>query len=308
MNKKIENNKIQKIDVYPLLGKHFVLINLLILILSLIAILYGVNNSETHHSDTFRAVAKEIGMGGLVAFILNISIEFVNRKKHENFVNEIGNNLFKAVYGRNIDEAITSQLDKHLFSSDCIRREYFIDAAFALDGDKLLMKNCVSFHVENITKTAKKIPIVKTLLDKMNPLKDHEILVDDVLIYKTLDDENNMAEQNSKLSINHDIDCVRISFQDTLRPGEKIRVVQKYTRTVPNYFNEVFSTTIPLDSFRIRVTDNTNLNLKIVAFSIHPEDEELLPGATQISQEWRVKDAILPGQGVVLSWVQTPAG
>ena len=292
-------------NVGPFLSRHFIWVNFVILLSSIMSIWFS---STFEDEAIFKAIFKEVGMAGLVAFVLNFSIEFVNRKKHEVFVEEIGNNLFKAVYGRNIDKNITTQLDKHVFFSDCIRRDYCVDIAFTKENNgQVVMSGCVTFEVENVTNHKKKIPVVKAVLDTMEEVNIELIQVGDSVIFRHGQEESELedephAGEDERLSIKKVGDVMALTYSAELQPNQRIRVAQKYSKVVPDHYNETFSTTIPLDTFRLKVMDATGLNLKIMAVSVHPEDEKEIPTANPLHREWHINDVILPGQGIVLGW------
>jgi hypothetical protein len=287
--------------------QNFTIVNLAILLASIFLLfLYWVLHEyfePTIKNSYFALICKEIGMAGLIALILNISIEFVNRKKHnedkEELISLISKELFKAVYGRNIDKSIVTQLDNYLFSSMCIRRGYrnLIQLNMVSGGDNSMatFTSSVSYLIENVTSKRVSIPLVKCVIDSVdsngfNSFKKMSINGKDFL-------GDDLAQY---INPSADKRVTNLFYEDYLEPKSSIEVSYEFERLVHARSSEAIVTTIPMDSFELNVIDK-NESFKIDAFSLHPLDEALVID-NGVLKEWRINDSIIPGQGFLLIW------
>ena len=82
--------------------------------------------SSEHPNSFLVLLLKEAGVAGYIVCILNLSAEWVNAKRHHEkefrMIKKLNEELFLAVYGRDIDKSIVDHINENILKSNIIRR------------------------------------------------------------------------------------------------------------------------------------------------------------------------------------------
>jgi hypothetical protein len=250
---------------------------------------------------------KEIGFAFLVAATLAISIDFINRRKHEEaadrLVDRMKVNLFHAVFGKDLPVKIYEQVKRHVLDMDFYRTDFkvvFIFGTPGTDSENPDPKNYIkymeqtSFVVQNITNSAKKYVIEMSLNGAESEIANGKTsyVYDDFRINnKSTEFTITRSEFEGKLDAIKEIE---------LSPGESVKI-DSATHAYVRYEDEViFMMKLATEDASISAVSHVP-NLKIRATSNHPENlEEIRVDPT--FREWRQENAMFSGQGFTMNW------
>ena len=238
---------------------------------------------------------KEMGFAGFVAFFLNMSIEWVNRRRHEKFVHSLSRDIFKTVYGRNIDKKIIDQIEKNVLKCDTYRKNYLVEVRLEVWRDKPnFVKFCFynSYDVVNIGSEKSKIPIIKAQIDLNDPDADR-------LEQVKIDEEIYPIE---KISVSEN-GFMTINLESELERNQVKKVCLTYVKHMPIDSSEAIITTFPMDGMRLVVSDPYE-KFEIGAISLHPENAlaDNLNEDRNDYKKWVLDCGVTPGQGMMLFW------
>jgi hypothetical protein len=295
----MENNTTEKTPASndPLWYENFFVVEGLIFIFSSICLIAYSQLAPKDNAppDMYLIFLKELGFAGIVAFILNISIEWVNRRRHEKFTHALNRNIFKTVYGRNIDKKIIDQIEKNILKCDVYRKNYLIEIRLDIcktDPSKLKFHFFNSYDAINIGPKKSRIHILKAEIDLENPDSDK---LEKVEIDGKIQDINKISTQSNGL--------MHISIEADIEPNHQTRVCVTYVKNLPIQSSEAIITTFPMDGMKLTVSD-PNETFEVGAISLHPEDAnfENENNSRNDHKKWSLDCGITPGQGMLLHW------
>lgn len=296
--------------------------------LFLLVIYWSVNEHVSSERGgvlvTFLAfLAKEVGMAGLIALFLNLSIEWVNRSRHysqqslllealeqkhretsEILLNNVNKQLFETIYKRNVDSDVFSQVEEHLLKADTMRREF--SAAFTLqpffyegrqtEFVKLRFRN--SYKVCNLTKDPVFAPVVRIVLDVTPCFAEHSKFKR-IKVGKEILSESDLKGVVRSIP---DRDFISIVVEREVPPMGELPIEIEYEKLAPLNYVEIVTTTVAMDGLNIEIIDQSEF-FTVDAISLHPVDERRkTPIGNPVSSQWILDKPILPGQGIVLLW------
>ncbi|MES2973191.1 MAG: hypothetical protein V4757_06260 [Pseudomonadota bacterium] len=271
---------------------------------------------------------KDAGIAGLVALFLNLTIEWVNRKKHadhqqslltaletkheessKKLLEDVNKQLFRTVYKRNIDPAVFNQVEKHLLLADVMRRDFrasfklkkFMDPDSGGPTEFAELDVIYDFRVFNLTDKPVTCPVAKALVDVTPKYREFcrfkritvggEVFENDLLA-KYVDD---VPDRN----------FIVLLLPKAIPPNDSIPVRIEYKKLAPLDYSELVVTTLPMDGLTIEVSDPHEM-FTVEAISLHPEDERRdTPLDQKHLARWSMDQAFLPGQGMVMMWHPT---
>jgi hypothetical protein len=268
-------------------------------------------------------ILKEAGMAGLIAVFLNVSIEWINRRRHamhqqslleelekkhaettKKLLVEVNAQLFKTVYQRNIDSAVFQQVEKHLLRSDVMRRQF--EVSFVLERflepntfkptEFVMLKYRNDYHVVNLTDKPVVVDVVKAMVDVTPSYKESCKFTRVVLGNETVSDE-----ELRKSVTNHDHrNLMTVKINRSVPANDTLRVSVEYCKLAPLDYYEIVCSTVPMDGLALEVITPDQL-FTVEAISLHPEDE-VVKVAGKLQSKWCIEHAILPGQGIAMMW------
>ncbi len=323
-------------DSPPVWYENFPVVSAVILVVSLVFL--GLHwwtktpATSKEEDSLLNFVLKEVGFAGLVAFILNLSIEWVNRKRHAGhqesllarleikheqtsakLLKDVNEHLFKTIYERNIDPSVFQQVEEHLLRAKVMRKEFiasFKITRFSKPGDKLAERYvridfCNSYRIFNLTDKPIEVDVAKAIVDVTPNFKE-----DCYFKRVTLG-----AEELNRGALK-EADCIKempnrnfitLHVKRTIPPADSLPVTVEYTKLAPLDYSEIVLTTVPMDGLMLEISDPEE-TFTTEALSLHPESENLLtPPDQKHLRKWKIDQAILPGQGIVMLWHPTEA-
>lgn len=311
-------------------------VSLLILLLSfaLLGIHAHLKNRGGHTYDFLSELAHEAGFAGLVALFLNLSIEWVNRRRHadqeaalvrqldslhseriatllgvldrkyQETANALLKDLFRTVYGRNIDPGVFKIVEDHVLKKELMRKHYkFSMGIRPLLENTELVANLVglTFDIQytavNISSTKYEGTLLSAVID-ITPEHESECRFLEARIgdkVYTAEELVNFVEKNTRDSM------WVLRIKGEIDVEGQVPVSLRYKKVGPRDYSEVICSTVQMDGMEVVVV-TTVKELKVNAVSLHPESERetSLPNPDYMS--WRVDHAFLPGQGMVIFW------
>ena len=132
--------------------------------------LIGLSHTQT---GLMEALLKECGIAGLVALVVALTVEQLSQEEFKKLAlderNAIKRDVFHYVYGRNIPEEITKEIDTQILETDFVRNKlmtHFLLDPFEHDGERYLLNDCtISYQVQNIAADDRTFPL-KHAIDK----------------------------------------------------------------------------------------------------------------------------------------------
>ncbi|MBL8277762.1 MAG: hypothetical protein JNL93_13760 [Pelomonas sp.] len=280
---------------------------------------------------------KELAFAAVVALFLNLSIEWVNRRRHddqqagmlkaiddafnarqESLLEEIHKkyketadallvDVFATVYKKNFEPRIFKVVEKHILNQNLIREDYRV--GIRIDNlppdvhsqfpNMVKLTFTISFRLRNTTnKLIKHAPVVPAYIDVTPGLEAHC-----KFISARIDRRNYQgALLDQHITVPEGAPALQLMLAEELEPAGIREVLLRYEKVAPQDYSEVVCCTTQMDGMDISVLC-LEPALAVHAVSLHPESEE-----ARVSNkgpeicEWRINHGILPGQGVVVFW------
>jgi hypothetical protein len=299
----------------------------------LISLSYWIGDGAQGVQKVASITLKEAGFASLITFFLNISVEWINRRRHteetellaqhvdeshrkrlsellsqlddkyEATSKALLKDVFQTVYQRNIHEGIFKIIDEHILKRDYMRRNYKCSMTIAPPTnngpeDYVEVKFQVSYDAVNLTKKEIDVTLAGAIIDIAPRHEDHC-----KFLCLKIDDECIEGDALDALITKDESKSLRILRRTgKIKANGSARIYLEYKRVAPNDNSEVICSTVPMDSLECDVLLK-DISLSVAAASLHPEDEResSAPGRPEFIS-WRIDHAILPGQGVVIYW------
>jgi hypothetical protein len=295
-------------------------------------ILIGIHWYLDQHTSTsigkslFSYIFKDAGIAGLIALFLNISIEWINRKRHTNnqdyllakleekheetsksLLTSVNKQLFKTVYERNIDPAVFDQVEKHLLRAETMRKDFlasfkvspFLDPTSGEATNFVKIEFCNTFRLFNLTDKPIEVVVAKAIVD-VTPLYRDSCYFKKVTLGAEIIDKDALADTHVKVAPGRNL--LKLEIKRIVPPDDSLPVEIEYCKLAPVDYSEIVLTTIPMDGLTLEVSDPQEI-YTVDAVSLHPEDEILkTPKDQRHLLRWKIEHAILPGQGIVMFW------
>lgn len=296
-----------------------------------------LSSPEASPQDYLALLLKESGFAALVALMLNLSIEWVNRRKHADEESRLISKLdikhqerqqvllrqleakheatsrallkdvFQTVYERYIDTAVFKVIDNHLLKKDVMRRNYKAsmtirslqpEGKMKYGRDMVSLSFSISFDAVNLTKTTITTTLLPALIDVTPGLTEHCKFIS----ARIGDDYYDAARLGGLAKYHPDDSTLVIKLPGSIPAHGLAPINLVYEKVAPSDYSEVICSTVQMDGMSIDVMC-LDPRLSTHAVSLHPEDEEEgTVGGRPEHKEWRIGHAILPGQGAVIFW------
>lgn len=275
-------------------------------------------------------ISKESGFAVLVAFFLNLSIEWINRHRHAeqestlvNLIDEkhqkrmdellvelsqkyderttqLLKNVFQTVYERYIEKGVFRQIDDHVLKKDLMRKNYKVSMTITPipNVDLVNLHFFIKYEAVNLTARQITMPLCGAMFDVTPEHEDKCKFVSARIGGKVY----SAADLAGMVLCDTDNAQWSLRIEGTIEGGGTIPVELEYQKVGPRDYAEAICTTVQMDSMEVDVllTDDT---LRVNAVSLHPEDEKCTsPAGRAMFSSWKIEHAILPGQGAIVFW------
>ncbi|HEY4072672.1 MAG TPA: hypothetical protein VGM52_06170 [Herbaspirillum sp.] len=276
-------------------------------------------------------VTKEAGFACLVAFFLNLSIEWINRYRHseqattlvrlldekhqermemllkelDKKYNETSKKLlkdvFQTVYERYIEKGIFKVIDDHVLKKDVMRKGYKMTMKLEQipnENDLIGLTFYIHYKLVNLTDQPIEDVLLGVLID-VTPQHEDKCKFVTARIGDTEYSEEKLVALTTRDEVNAQW---TLKISGRVEKGETLPVSLEYKKVGPRNYSEVMCTTVQMDSLEIEVL-SLDGSLSVNAVSLHPENEVLTsPESMQNLKTWKIEHAILPGQGAIVFW------
>lgn len=312
------------------------------LLFSLLFAMYLHIPKGTDSQPTYIALFfKEAAFACLVAFFLNVSIEWVNRKRHqlqeEKLVQHLDmkhkerqdellkslderhsqsslallKDVFRTVYERNIEPGVFKVVDNHVLRRDVMRKGYRVTLKISPSARQGSGQCTVqganelvdlTFQIEFEVVNLRQIDIDTLLLGAMiDVVPSHDSMCR--FVKAEVGGQSYEAEALERYTTFDEDESLRtLRITGCMKPAEAIKVMLIYTKVAPRNYSEVICSTVQMDGLKLDVYLEDE-TLAVHAISLHPEDAVATENALfRRHSSWKIPHAILPGQGAVLFW------
>ncbi|MEK6262714.1 MAG: hypothetical protein AABP62_29300 [Planctomycetota bacterium] len=238
---------------------------------------------------------------------------------------EIRKDIHRFVLGYSIDSDVVRELYSSVFESKLMRENLGVTYEFrSLDPNKesLRVRVAVSYRIKNMAKESQHYPVVhyfrnvcpaEEQKDGFTACQVFEYPEDPKTLPAKLIHDFNDEKERGKFKVVHEGMKHGIALDDAIiiAPGQAI--VVKYVYEVSKRFSDVmtYMTTHPAKDFRICAVlcDDRVSDLEFEVDSAHRLDPIRVSVPTKNARfyEWKINAAVLPGQGIELSWHQQAA-
>ncbi len=311
------------------------IVSVLILILSLALLWVHHHLGHREGYEYLSTLAKEAGFAGLVALFLNLSIEWVNRRKHaeqesalvnvldakhqerienlletldqkyEETTNGLLKSLFRTVYNRNIDEGVFKIVEDHVLKKDLMRKRYKFSIVIRPlkdqeDTDLVDLTFDIQFDAVNISNTTYDGPLLGTTID-VTPEHEDECRFLKASIGNVVYEGESLDKLVEK---DKDGSTWLLKIAGTVGVGEQVPVTLRYKKVGRRVYTEVICSIVQMDGIEVDVLSMAK-SLSFNAVSLHPEDARPTSLPKPEFMSWRLDHAVLPGQGMVVFWHPT---
>lgn len=293
--------------------------------ITLLTLYWSFSKHPDFKENLFTFILKEAGMAGLIALFLNISIEWVARRKHEHqtasllgqleskheetsrkLLRDVNQQLFKTVYQRDVDPVVFRQVEKHLLNANFMRRDFVVSFKLKRFDDPVtdkktglvLINYTNDYKLHNLTDRSVKGVVAIAKVDVTPAFREHckftRVSIGGVEI-----PEQELADCVVPVE---DRNMIFLKIHREIDANDFVAVRVEYQKLAPDNYSEVIVTTMAMDRLAIDVSDPEEC-FTIDAVSLHPEDEKRVTPPTQKHLlKWTIEAPILPGQGLVMFW------
>jgi hypothetical protein len=293
----------------------------LLLLLSFVAVLAGFYLDKGFHAENWNKlvahVFTEIGVAGFVGFILAITFERLSaeefKKSADEHINAIKTNVFHYVYGHDIPEEITQEIDAQILRSAFVRRDVNIEFKLEhIERDDLparFLRSIVymTCDMENITKDTQSFSI-RAVIEKspIDSLKDEVKIISVKVMGNNCKTPFEYHHGDKELEACLHEDAIELSFIKEIEvlPGRGTRVAIE-TQTV-KYLNGGSDTgflTTHVCDLDMRVHAPKDVSIFVTPISGCQFDEGGGHRPHLGTYHWKLKRPLLSHQGFLLSWV-----
>ena len=280
----------------------------------------GNFDAVKHHADNkviniIIGLTKEIGFAGLIALLLIIVVENASKKEqrklYDEFVENVSDNVFRAILKRNVPKTIVDQtLD--ILSSDLVRKNMRMnivlhdlpDEHVEMSHAAVRMSVTIDYDIENISskeiESDVRLILPQTRFKKLRDLVSVECVSIDSIPLEDLE-----VEEGSNKSQGSRTEKV-CEWPFSVKAGHTININAKYQLIKEVSDNEVWTNLLPSTETHVTV----DMRLKDTEWDVDAlHSGNLNPIQTSkngpfLEQEimFRTNEAILPFQGFSLWW------
>lgn len=276
-------------------------------------------------------VLKESGFAVLVAFFLNLSVEWVNRRRHadqeahliaaidakheartNSLVERLNNkydetsknllrNVFQTVYERYIESSVFEQIDKHVLRKDVMRKHYRLAMEISripAEPELVALKLYISYDIVNLTDR----PVENVLLGALIDVDPKHMEKCQFARASIGNKEYGAEELEGYKTVVADGTQWLLQVRGEIAPQQHLHVELEYCKVGPAEYSEAICTTVQMDGLELEVV-NIDESLIVDTASLHPEDViKTSQRGERYKTAWKIPHAILPGQGAIIFW------
>lgn len=258
----------------------------------------------------FPIFVSELGIAGLVALIIIFTIEKFSRQRHldaaDRLMEDINSDLFHAIFKRYIPDPVFNEVEKCLFCSEVLRKNYEVSYELAFingdeiddgyeqfDLDKYLWCNVGSnYRLKNLTDGDITIPI-EMQLELPIDTKLHGLLKFTELWVN--------GEEVKDLKIEKTDSHLQFKHIASISAGAEIKI-QVAAETIKQKLDmEVWASRLPSDGLRLRVSSPSSITVNATANHSQQLRKNSV-GNKQHSITWELDSGIFPFQSVIFWW------
>jgi len=266
--------------------------------------------------ETWIVVLKELGFAFLISLVISVGIEESSRIEFNQTVNdrirEIQLNVFRSTYGLDLDPKITNEIEALVLQSPFVRSKYEANYKIQLFPARWLNPNCPSnirvakvhstvfYTVKNISKRDQIYEVKKNV--EKSPIQELKPLtrITGVTIGGRIMSAAQLLAADERIEDSEFQKC--FSEIVTIRSGESLDVHIASETIKFEDDNEIWTSLIPSDDMTLRVEFPAEVR-KCAAGAIH-RSPLIEYGAADgaLTREWRIREAVLPHQGISFWW------
>lgn len=250
----------------------------------------------------------ELGIAGIVAFILIFTIERLTKEERENAtkkqIQSITKNLFHAIYGRYIPDSVFSEVERSLFSCDVVRTNYQINYAISAvsqipefpteEAKEHLMCSITSrYDLKNITDKEIKYDIRSFI----------ELPIDKELWQFVKFSEISIDGTSCDISTENTDSHIVLTQMARIGPKSKISVITKCVTIKRKTDSEVWASIIPSDGIKMTVSSPPHIEVKASENHSTALNYSLINESNIITtEEWSINTGVFPHQSIIFWW------
>jgi hypothetical protein len=238
-------------------------------------------------------------MATLIAFVLNLTIEHLSRKRHEAMIDEIQVSVLTAALKRRLPEAIFKELEESVLRADVYRENdkvWYTLSRLVRDGKEHPTAVCLDAHsryeIVNATDRALEIPLglqIGVSAEHPNECGIDEMQIDD----KPIDLKDKITRVDRWITLRH---------TKQIQPNGRLKVEFSYRQVQYHDSFEAVCNVVGTTALEVEVLVPRQ-DFDVHAISLHPKDAvqgDEHDGKLRFA--WRLPGAALPGQGILLIW------
>jgi len=259
-------------------------------------------------SGSLQGILQSVGESGIVASVLMLTIELASRTAQKEaasaLINNINQNLFRAVYKRNFSEGFISEIEDSIFKSNVFRRQhelsYIINTVDKRidqevdNEDHVLCEIHSKYELDNIS--GKDISHeIKTFIELPIDKKWHEkcLLTSLDVNGKDVTSDARVECTNERLIISYEVD---IPASSSIKVSTKVEQIKRAVDS------ETWTSRIPSDGMRLEVV--TPQDSIVAAASANHRANLTVVTDTTTMKSWKLDEFILPYQSVAFWWTK----
>jgi hypothetical protein len=254
--------------------------------------------------------ATELGIAGLVALVIIITIERFTRSKHQlaadRLIDRIKRNLFDAIFKRHIPAEVFEEVERCLLTNNIVRRNYSVNYSIRSIPDEEVNKGAISkadadshlfctvscrYELHNITDGITKAPIELHLELPIDEALRKFVEIEELRI------DNSITQINKKpdtASHRGSMNEVTISANGSVKVSIRGKTVKRKTDM------EVWASRLPSDGMKLQVVAPPTIRVNAVANHSSSLTYEVLDnGQTHV---WELERGIFPFQSIIFWW------
>ncbi|SCY30997.1 hypothetical protein [Nitrosospira sp. Nsp13] len=275
----------------------------------------GKTDDDSFFRHLFLLFIAELGVAGVVALVIIVTIEKFTRAKHQRAakhqIDLIKTDLFHAIYGRHIPPTVFHEVERCLLSKNIFRKGYEIDyhlnilspSVRAFKENEYEEKRSKYFScaitarydLQNISDNPAQA-MIEMFLEKPVDKSMHEC----VIIHSVkLGEKFLTPDELDEIRID-DATHVGITTSIPIKPLESVHCVIQASSVKLQTDMEVWASRIPSDGIIFRVSAPESLEIDAKANHSCVISHEPYPNGT--FHVWELKHGIFPHQSIVFWW------
>lgn len=252
---------------------------------------------------------KDLGIAGIVALIVILTVEKQSRDRHERAANtlvkRINENLFHAIYNRYVPEVVLAEVEKLLMKASIYRTDheinYTIEGVKDGEGPNLDCSRHVRcqaqsrYTLHNVSEGLVTHDVVTVLERPIDPDWESECKIEEVSIGGIP-----LTEDVIKAHTSDTPEQFKFSYPLEVTAGERVEISTSSRLIKRRLDIETWASRLPSDGLKLTVSV-PNKDLDVRAFAHHSEPlKEILNNA--VTKSWELKYGVFPYQSVSFWW------